>query len=359
MIEFPVKEIKEGRARVLVPELPPGVHPANAPVFYNPAMKLNRDLTVSFLRVVKPRKILDALSGTGIKGIRIMLESDPRGEVVFNDINPLAVDLINKNLALNGLEARVENMDANILMRTERFDFIDLDPFGSPAPFVDSAASNMKKGYISVTATDTSALTGTYPRSGLRKYAVIVSRTSFMHELGVRALIGFVVREFAKYALALRPVLSQATLHYYRVIFEVRPGRMRAVKAMKTLKWLVYDRNTEDRWYSEIQEPGFENLGPVWSENLFDEEIISRMEPVSDESGEFLNLAREEARFNLPYVDTHVLAKVYGFDPVKVDAIIDALEASGFSASRTHFCHHCIKTDAQPSQIASLLTNKP
>ena len=349
---FGVKEILEGETRLLVPDLPPGSHPSKGKVFYNPDMKLNRDLTVSLSRVVKPKDFLDALSGSGAKGIRVMNESGV--PVVFNDVNPLAVKLIKKNLELNGLKADVHNMDANILMRTSRYSFVDVDPFGSPARFVDSAACSVKD-YLGITATDTAALTGTYPRSGLRKYGVLVSRTSFMHELGIRALIGFVVREFSKYALAVKPILSHSTLHYYRVVFSVSKGKMKATNAMRSLKWVVYDRKSDDRWYSNVQDPRHENYGPVWSREIFDSGVLSRMKPVSSESEKFLYLANQESDITMPYIDTHVLAKKYGINPLGIEKIIEALSSQGFTASRTHFCPYCIKSDAQPSEIASIL----
>ncbi len=352
--DFPVVEVQEGRAKLLVPDLSRYNHPAHAPVFFNPAMELNRDITVSVMKALKPRDMLDALAGTGAKGIRVMLEAGV--EVAFNDRNPLAVKFIKENLSRNGLKARVYQKDANILMREESFHSIDIDPFGSPAPFVDSAANCLKNhGILGITATDTSALTGTYPRAGLRRYGVLVGRTSFMHELAIRALIGFVVREFAKYDIALRPIFSHSTLHYYRVFFKARYGKIRATKAMKELKWLVYDRKTEDRWYSDLQEKGFENYGPVWSKGLWDEDLLGKMEGVSGEAEKLISLAREESRFELPYIDYHILAGKYGLSLLKMDRLIEVLSEHGISASRSHFCGHCFKSDAQPSEIASVL----
>ncbi len=108
-------EITEGKTRLLVPDSSGLSHPAHLPVFFNPSMGLNRDITVSVMGASRPKNMLDALSGTGAKGIRVMNEADV--PVVFNDHNPMAVKFIKYNLALNGLSARVENRDANILMR--------------------------------------------------------------------------------------------------------------------------------------------------------------------------------------------------------------------------------------------------
>ena len=53
---FPMEIVREGRVSVVVPELKAYVKepweyaPSKAPVFYNPAMKVNRDIAVLVLR---------------------------------------------------------------------------------------------------------------------------------------------------------------------------------------------------------------------------------------------------------------------------------------------------------------------
>ncbi len=356
MIDFPVRTVVEGKTKLLVPDVGKE-HPAHAPVFYNPAMRFNRDVTVSVMDALRPRNMLDALSGTGAKGIRVLNEAGV--DVILNDRNPLAVEFIRKNLELNGLSARVENKDANLLMREEKFYSIDIDPFGTPVTFVDSAFSSIRgNGILGITATDTAALTGTYPSSGIRKYGVLVSRTSFMHELGLRALIGFVVREGAKYNLAMEPILAHSTLHYYRVFFRARPGKQKATKAVRSLAWVVYDRKTDDRWYSRFQDPNYENLGPVWSGPLFDEDLLKSMQPINEDVVRFRSLALSESKYNFPYIDYHILAKKHRLSLVRMDKLREVLESNGVGFSRTHFCPHCFKSDAQPSEIASVLKSK-
>ena len=66
--------IIEGRTNLVVSNSCNQKGPAKkASVFYNPAMRTNRDLTVLFGRAVarKGWTYLDALGGTGAKGIRL------------------------------------------------------------------------------------------------------------------------------------------------------------------------------------------------------------------------------------------------------------------------------------------------
>ena len=53
----------------------------------------------------------------------------------------------------------------------DRFDAVDVDPFGTPSPFVDCALRSIKDGgLLSVSATDSGVLCGVYPKVALRKY---------------------------------------------------------------------------------------------------------------------------------------------------------------------------------------------
>jgi tRNA G26 N,N-dimethylase Trm1 len=52
-----------------------------------------------------------------------------------------------------------------------RFTIVDLDPFGSPANYVDCMMRSVEDGgLVSVTATDTAVLCGKHPEVCLRKY---------------------------------------------------------------------------------------------------------------------------------------------------------------------------------------------
>ncbi|MEM1713725.1 MAG: N2,N2-dimethylguanosine tRNA methyltransferase, partial [Desulfurococcaceae archaeon] len=168
--------IKEGLANIIVPRLeqyrrPDGViEPAWMPVFYNPQAVISRDFTVILLKTIMNNKdffFVDALSGTGVRGIRIALETE--GEGILNDIDPRAHYYIKKNIALNNLVDKLEvyNHEANALLNTLVFagipvDYVDIDPYGAPSPYIDSALKPLRKeAYLGVTATDTGPLTCT------------------------------------------------------------------------------------------------------------------------------------------------------------------------------------------------------
>jgi len=171
--DFPSETIKEGKVKVLVPKLkafvtePSEYAPSKAPVFYNPVMEFNRDLSVLALLAYQNManrkiRICEPLASSGIRGLRYAAEIRGVAKVLINDINTQAVKLAKHNVELNNVQdrVRVSHKDANCLLSChgkprQRFDVVDLDPFGTPVPYIDSAIRALhNKGLFALTATD-------------------------------------------------------------------------------------------------------------------------------------------------------------------------------------------------------------
>src|SRR3989338_4745467 len=197
------------------------------PVFYNPAMALNRDLSVLLLRAIGMKKIRvgDVLAGSGVRSIRFLLELPKISveSISINDGGQEANRLIKRNLALNGLSKdkriTITKKDANLaILESSGFDYIDIDPFGSPAPFLDASCKRISRGgIIAITATDTAPLCGTYPRTCLRRYWAMPKKCGMMHEIGLRILIRKAQLIASQYEKALIPLFSYSHEHYFRV----------------------------------------------------------------------------------------------------------------------------------------------
>jgi len=119
-------------------------------------MELNRDISILALKVYQRRVnkqlcICDPLTGCGVRGLRFAHEVDGIDHVVLNDISSQAIKLVEFNTQKNGLGAKItiKNIDARELLGSyashEGFNVIDLDPFGSPSPFLDFALVALKK----------------------------------------------------------------------------------------------------------------------------------------------------------------------------------------------------------------------
>ena len=124
-------------------------------VFYNPSMKFSRDLNVEFAKKLNFKGLfLDGMSASGIRGIRLALECN--FNVEFCDTSKLAVDTIKDNLKLNNLDSKVFHDDVQNLVKERRYDWIDIDPFGTPAPYFEAIIENVEDdGILGIAATDT------------------------------------------------------------------------------------------------------------------------------------------------------------------------------------------------------------
>merc|ERR1719308_130867 len=154
--------VKEGQAEVLFPSL--------NDVFYNPVQEFNRDLSISVIQAHANLKlngktskagakcenglyVLEALAASGLRSIRFANELEGIKEIVANDWSRQATESIRRNAVHNKVEHLVtpHNGDASMLMYNhkkseDRFDVIDLDPYGSPTPFLDAAVQAVSDG---------------------------------------------------------------------------------------------------------------------------------------------------------------------------------------------------------------------
>ena len=111
-------------------------------------------------------RILEALSATGLRSIRYAKEINGVKEIVANDISKRAVASIANNVKANHVDHLVtpSHSDATMVMysnrkKEDRFDIVDLDPYGSPTPFLDGAVQSVSEGgLLCVTCTDLAVL---------------------------------------------------------------------------------------------------------------------------------------------------------------------------------------------------------
>lgn len=334
-------------------------------------MKLNRDVCVVVVRgLMKEEEIafLDLLAGTGAKGLRVAREAGC--SVALNDTNQKAYELILKNAELNNLRVKVYNQNANLLLQKIRgINFIDIDPFGTPAPFLDNSLLALRKGgYLGVTATDTAPLCGVHPKACLRKYWSVSLKTDFCHELGMRILIGHAARMAAKYSLGVSCLLAHYREHYFRAYLRVTKGRRKADEALSEMGYLYYCQRCMERDYSRETLPRarkcscgaeYRIAGPIWLGKLVEKDFVKELLPEAAylEDGEALRtLALLQEELEVPfYYDLHKLCKAVKAEVPPTKRVLEELEAQGFEASRTHFSPTAIKTSADAAAVKNIL----
>lgn len=316
-------------------------------VFYNKAMEVNRDLTIMLLDALekKPKLCLDGFGASGIRGIRLNKELGLKA--IITDNNPIAVEYIRKNVEHNEAGVEVYNENFFSIVSRKKFDFIDIDPFGSPVPFIDCALYNIKNnGILGVTTTDTANLTGTYPNKTMRRYLAKTKKTFAMHEIGVRILLGYIARMAAKFDKGTEPLAVLSNDHFYRVFVRIKNGANRANNSLENMGFI------ENNPFIK------EEIGPLWIGNMYSQEILKsfNIKPFfgsKDILTKMLDCWKYEDTMILFY-DTSVLDKCYKFQQQpSLENVISILEEDGYIAGRTHFSFTGIKTDASLDDVLS------
>lgn len=172
--------------------------------------------------------ILDALSATGLRALRYASEL-PVSRVVANDLSASAIKSMKTNIEYNGLQDRIQpNLgDARTYMyglgALQKFDVIDLDPYGTASPFIDAAIQGVRDGgLLCVTCTDAGVWASTgYPEKAFSLYGGVSIKGSHSHEGGLRLILNSLAMSAAKYGLAIEPLLSLSIDFYARVFVRV------------------------------------------------------------------------------------------------------------------------------------------
>ena len=390
--DFATKNLSEGSAHLLVPEIGDTSTAyldhllSIAPVFYNPRMKLNRDLAVLALQVYQRRIgrsliICEPMCGTGVRGIRMAKEVEGVEKVVMGDLNPLAARLASFNIELNNLgdRAAVRNLEANLLFSLhsapdKHFDYIDLDPFGSPVYYLDSAVRALRRGgLLAVTATDMAPLCGAHRQACLRKYGALPLHSEYCHEVALRILIGALAITAARRERAATIVFSHCTDHYVRAYAVLEHGAEKASKSLGEMGYILHcPRCLNRRVAHGIHKIGVarcdecgKNMnitGPLWlgplSEVSFCDEMIEEAEKHEFEEKHLmrlLSLIRSESEYPPTFFNIDAVSDLLDIASPPTEGFLGALRTAGYKATRTHFHPRGIKTDAPLKAMKEIL----
>jgi len=393
------KEYTEGRTTFLSADI---VHysgdnkqpTTSLPVFYNPRMQLNRDLSVLFLIAYMEKHpvemMCEPLTGSGVRTLRYLNECPGDFHAKMCDANPLAVETARRNVETLGFGNRAEVIhgDAKVLLMTEsrgkRFDFVDVDPFGTPTPFLYAAVQSIspKGGLLAVTATDMPVLCGVYPKIALRRYGGFSARAPFTHEIAVRLLNGFIYSVAGSNDCSIEPLAVLSTDHYIRTWVRIDTNRTESNRQSGNIG---ITRHCTGCMHSDmvalspkVQDVRFEHkiencvgpvrvAGPLWIGDLYKEQYLTdAMKALeSDEAGNYHRkvpevlgkMVEESVLTNKPYIDIHALCDLHNLAPPKNQIIIEKLKEQGYEVARTHFRPTAIRTTASVEEVTRIIIN--
>jgi tRNA (guanine26-N2/guanine27-N2)-dimethyltransferase len=376
-----ITEITEDATALFVPKS--SLHttaPPKTPAFYNPYGTLNRNLSMVAYRVFAERRsgtitMADVLAGTGARGVRAAVEVPRINEVFINDGNPRAIELAKKSADANKVMDRClfSVQDAcRLLMEhsayKNRFNIVDIDPFGSPAPYLDCALRALERdGVLSATATDTAALCGVYPEVAYRRYNGYSLKTEYCHETGLRLLIGAAAHQAMRLELGISPIFAHRTRHYLRVYVSIHIGAGWVDRTYSHIGLLQHCfkcsyRSAGEPFHNECPMCGstLRHAGPLWIGELYDKEFISAM--VEDcqkhkfrEGVKMLSAAVEETGMPPTYFTADQVATDIGVYSPSPNAIISHLKDKGFRASRSALNPKGVKTDATAEMVRKIV----
>jgi tRNA (guanine26-N2/guanine27-N2)-dimethyltransferase len=391
--DFPTEIITEGKIKIVAPNLkaygvcPSDYAPSKAPVFYNPVMEFNRDLTVLAFQAYQRKAnreitICEPLTGTGIRGIRFAVEIHGIKKVIISDINQRSANLAKHNVVLNNLQdsVKIKHKDANSLLiehnaPKKRFDIVDLDPFGTPVPHLDSAIQALRNnGLLSTTATDMAPLCGVHSRACIRKYGGKPLRTEYCHELAVRLLAGAVASTASKHDIGTQILFSHCSDHYIRVYTQISYGCQKADESLRNMGYILHcfkclHRETTTKPFPDAAgkcpECGskMDYAGPLWLGKIFDKKFVELMLKENSHTAfknsnkitKLLKIAREEADASMTYYVLDKLSGKLGLPSPSVAAFFQCLRENGNQAIPTHFSSLGVRTDASSLTLQTLL----
>lgn len=374
---YELETITEGTTRIQFPKF--DKVSSEAPVFYNPKMELNRDISILALQTFQKREnrdltVCDLFGGSGIRGVRYKNEIDGISEAFINDISETANEFEKINVELNNLDdISISQNDASLFLRSNRgkFDIIDIDPFGTPSPFLDAAGYCARRNsLLCVTATDTSALCGTYKEPCIRKYNAKPYKSEYCHENGIRILAGYTALTLAKYKKYIRVLLSHSTEHYMRLYIEVLKGSKATDESLENIGYVSHCKECLYRETSKGMATGLNDTcpecgeklihaGPMWLGPIQDKDFIGEM----IEEAEFktlntkekilklLNSCLKEAESEITFYDVHTLCRVLKISAPKFDLIIEKIKEKGYNVEKTHYSPLGIKTNMPINEI--------
>ena len=259
---------REGRTLMLLPHLPEDVQGPSAKssgeVFYNPAMAGSRTRSVLLFRHAIEEGMLgdgtvyalDGLTASGLRARRwlneLPLEMSSRISATIVDLEEEALEWARSSQMVfpppDGVgELQTFQGDLRTAVLSSGRHWIDIDPYGSPVPFIDSAMQSMaRSGVMEISATDTAALTGSSKTALMRRYGARVRTDCLAHDSGMRVMLSNISRIAARHDRAIEPLLSIWDSHHLRVSFRVMKSVSSANILEERIGWRVFAPSKEE-----------------------------------------------------------------------------------------------------------------
>ncbi|KAI8085240.1 N2,N2-dimethylguanosine tRNA methyltransferase [Thamnidium elegans] len=419
--------VTEGKATILFPK--------HNEVFYNPVQQFNRDMSIAAIRtwseIFNQEKaermekklarakdeesknaiqnaldkhnnsnnftVLEALAASGLRSVRYAKEIPKLKQVTCNDIELDALESIRRNVKYNGLSEDLVKPNHGDAMRVmydtvgtdNRFDVVDLDPYGSAAPFVDGAVQAVSEGgLLCVTCTDLAILAGSmHPETCFGKYGGMPLKGMFPHEMALRLVLQMLQTSAGRYKRHIVPLVSCSIDFYLRVFVRVYTSPQQVKKSASKMgvvyecsgchaysvqhlgKITIKESNGAER-HTPGTGPTVNRLcdncnnihhigGPAWADKIHDDDFVAKMlQHVKDNESSYGTAQRMKGMLSVIKEEIHTpfywtLARLCGTvhcNSIPVVDLFSAILNAGYKVSSSHCGKQSVKTDA-PSHV--------
>ncbi|XP_061366872.1 tRNA (guanine(26)-N(2))-dimethyltransferase 2-like isoform X2 [Gastrolobium bilobum] len=349
-------------------------------------------------RELMPPRVLEALSASGLRALRYAREVEGIGQVVALDNDKVSVEACRRNIKFNGSVAvsKVEShlADARVYMLThpKEFDVVDLDPYGSPSVFLDSAVQSVADGgMLMCTATDMAVLCGGNGEVCYSKYGSYPLRGKYCHEMALRIVLACIESHANRYKRYIVPVLSVQMDFYVRVFVRIYTSASSMKNTPLKLSYVyqctgcdsfhlqpigrTISKNTSVRYLpgygpivpQECSDCGkkFNMGGPIWSAPIHDQEwvasILSDVKsmkeryPAYDRISAVLTTISEELSDVPLFLSLHNLCATLKCTSPSAIIFRSAVINAGYRISGTHVNPLGLKSDAPMDVIWDIM----
>lgn len=344
--------------------------------FYRKESRTARDLGILAAAIHKARtgqlRVLDGMTGCGVRPLRYLLEGGANF-VWANDADPEIAPLLEHNLSeIKTERIKISHQDTRRLLlecyqRRDYYDLVDLDSFGSPAPYLTAALlATRVGGLIYLTSTDGQTTSGHAPEQSLRLMGVFARSHPAVHEQGLRLLLGSLLQQAGMQGFSVEPVFSYFRSPIYRVMARLvkHPwaaehlgflGYCHRCGQFQTVAWRGLSRVSCPACQpGDLTTPCPSSLvlsGPLWLGALHDRAFLTEMLEVAQVWGwtervKLLTIMQAEAELPPYFYPLGEIGRRGKLDIPERDRLIAALQLQGYQACATHINPQAIKTNA-------------
>ncbi len=357
--------------------------------FFRPESRPSRDLGVLLaallarggLELKSPLRVLDLMAGCGIRALRYGLESGAQA-VWANDADADRLPLLQRNLA--PLDCSVEytaltaqKLLAGCLLQERRFGLVDLDAFGCPTALVPPALEALQfEGVLYLASTDGRSPTGHDRAAAIRSLGASARAHPASWELALRLQIAVVARAAWAMGRGVRPLFSFSEGRTFRTALQLQ--RRADPHQEQQLGFLAYCHACGDQHQQSLMQlrqwpacacgspadsPPLTISGPLWLGPLQHAPSLRAMQDQAD-AWPAERIGRSSRRLLAKLLadpgvparcwPTAELGRRLGAGPPPTDALLQALEAEGFTALRSGVMDGLFRCNAPWTRVVEL-----